>query len=137
MLNFLLTAVGFILSTAIFTLSYTYSGVARTFTSFGKSIAEVAVVTPSEADTNKAPYFDRETFESMSNKYFERNLKRYLLSDKDYSIKYYYFDAFSESHMGTLIEPTGIKMSFSCPVSFSGTYKNSVTFIIKEGAVHE
>ncbi len=138
MLNFLLTTLAFILSTATFSLSFSYSGVARTFTSFGKAIAEISVVIPETVNgVQSKPYFDREQFEKLTKKHFDEGLKRYLRTDDEYSLKYFYFDAFSEIKLGTLHKPTGITVTFKCPVSWFGTYENETTLTIKEGYVNE
>lgn len=138
MLNFLLTAAAFILSTATFTLSYTYSGVARTFTSFGKSMAELSIVVPNNNEGPKLiPYFDRFDFEERAKRYFDRSLRRYLASDNEYTLTFLYFDAFNEFHMPTIFRPTGVRMTFKCPVSWFGTYKNEASFVVTEGAAHE
>ncbi len=135
MLNFLLTAAAFILSTATFALSYSYSGVARSFTSFGKSIAEISVIIPES--TSEKPYFDIWQFRKLAKKHFDDGLKRYLSSDSNYTLSYFYFDAFSINKKGTLVKPTGIRMTFKCPVSWFGTYENEAVFTIREGYVNE
>ncbi len=138
MLNFLLTAAAFILSTATFTLSFSYSGVSRTFTSFGKAIAEISVVIPNEVDGKQEnPYFDVTKFEAMAKEHFDKGLKRYLKTEKDYSLSYFYFDALSENKEEDLLTPTGIKMSFVCPISWFGVYENQTTFSLKGGNLNE
>ncbi len=134
MLNFLLTAAAFILATATFTLSYSYSGVSRTFTSFGKAIAEISVVIPEEIDGVQGnPYFDSDKFENMANEHFNKGLKRYLITGGNYSLDYFYFDALSGFNEENNLTPTGIRMSFECSVSWFGVYQNEVTFSLKGG----
>ncbi len=138
MLNFLLTALAFVLSTATFTMSYSYSGVARTFTSLGKAVAEVSVSVPQNANGELGkPYFNTATFEKMTKKHFDEGLKRYLGSGKEYSLTYFYFSYSGTTKVATKYKPRGITVTFKCPVSWFGTYENEVTFSIKEGYLDE
>ena len=138
MLNFLLASLVFVLSSATFTFSYCYSGIARVFTGLGKGIAETSVVQEDEDGVYlSTPYFDRKQFESKTEDYFESNLKRYLSPKATYRLSYSYFDAFSSTPSDFVLLPSGVTLSFSCPVSWFGTYQNSVTFTIREGNIHE
>ena len=137
MLNFLVVAVLFVFTNSIFSYSFTYSGISRSFTGFGKGAAECSVITLDEEGNELArPYFDGSEFANRAAMYFDNALERYLLSDQEPELDFYYFDAFSASNREELAKPTGIRMNFRCPVLHYGYYENTVTFVLKEGDLH-
>ena len=138
MLNFLLTAVAFIFSTATFTFSYSYSGVARTFTAYGKAIPEVCVVKENASGNLLiTPYFNINNLKKMTDQYFSANLQRYLGKDQTYTLTYAFYRESNGRYTITNTTPSRVSIYLRCPISWFGSYKNTATFDIKKGAFYE
>lgn len=134
MLNLFVVAVLFIFTNSIFSYSFAYSGISRTFAAFGKGAAECSVVSlDSLGNELDHPYFDGAEFANRASLYFEENLSRYLTKNQEAELDFYYFDAFSAGNIEELAKPTGIRMNFRCPVLQYGYYENTATFILRQG----
>jgi len=138
MLNILLWALLLAFSSSLFSLSFSYSGVSRSFTGLGKGIAESSVIKIDDDGTDlMKPYFDKLSFRMATEKYFASALKRYLSSNQKPTYTYLFYDASSiDPSSPVSYMPTGVKLTFSCPVSIFLTYSNSVSFFIKKGAMY-
>lgn len=138
MLNILIWSIILVFSSSLFSLSYSYSGVSRSFTGLGKGIAESSVIViDSDGSNYNMPYFSIERFEDSTKSYFDSALKRYLPNGKKPEYEFVFFDtALVEASDEVPERPTGVKVAFSCPVSVFLTYKNHVTFFIKRGLMY-
>jgi hypothetical protein len=132
MMNLLMYAFYFVLSTAIFEFSYLYGGIDRTFIGLNKGIAESSLLSVDAAGNPLSkPYFSADLFEVKTNEYFRVSLSGYLVDDP--SLTYWYFDYSTLAEVARKANPTGIKVTLRCAIGCFGEYNKSISFALREG----
>lgn len=107
-----------------------FSGVHRTFQLLYRGAFEVSVATI-DKDGETKPYFNETVLEEYIDRYFEKNLKRYV---KHYTVSYYYYH--SDSNLVCLDhECDAFKISLKADIAGFFSYEKAKTFSIVEGRI--
>ncbi len=121
-----------VISFQTFTLNYQISGVKRTLINMPKSIVEVSVEKQVVSDVESF-YINDETFEELSNYYFEVNLSKYVSS---YTVSYsYYYADLNRVCIPTstrLLGCDGVILTLNCKIMSLFDYEESMYFEIVE-----
>jgi hypothetical protein len=134
MLNLVLWSLVMSFSVSLFNLSFSYSGVARSFAGIGKGIAEDSVIAYDNMGAISKPYFELAVFKEKLQTYFVSSLKNYGASDS-FSISLKGTGMWSPLEVGA-IHFYQVSLHFECPVGTFFTYKNNAVFSIKKGATN-
>jgi len=126
----------FVLSTTVCQFGYVYGGIDRTFRGLNKGSAESAV-DPLHESSSGGPSFNTEVFIHNAEAYLSYNLAPYVVPS-DYEVSYAFYDEESGKKFET--KPaycTGLRVSIVANVLSLSTYRNKVSFWIREGISYE
>jgi hypothetical protein len=142
MMNFLLWAAMFALTTSLFSFTFSLGGVARSFEGVTNELVQEAVVAPglkSSLSANLGPYFDERVLTADLEKYFSENLA-YYVSDEDWSFSLsfsaYQLNLTSLNGLTSQFFPQQANLSFQTSYAGIYDYSNSRAFLIKKGDLY-
>jgi len=126
----------FVLSTTVCQFGFVYGGIDRTFRGLNKGSAEAAVDPLHESSTG-GPSFDTEVFVHNAEAYLAFNLTPYV-TKSDYEVSFGFYDEETGNRFET--KPaycTGLRVTIVAKVLSFSTYRNQVSFWIREGLNYE
>ncbi|MCQ2800114.1 MAG: hypothetical protein MJ228_05120 [Bacilli bacterium] len=138
MMNVLLFSCVFITSFSIFMTSYSRNGAIKVINAYSVFYAQNAV---SASDTGKEPpFFLEKEFRTITNRYFDKNLSRYLGSGGKWNVSFVFDDDAMAKFLSQemLLDKRPQSAVFTITVSFNAIEKLVRTryFIISEGGAY-